>query len=669
MPSSQSETKFILSNTTNAAVTATIEVDGTAPKQQQPATILLNPHQARVLDIMRDLIGRQNGTLHKTGGISITHNGTPGAIMARMLISQKSSGYSSVVNFVDPTNQRSSKLNGGGLRLGLINGDKLEQIVVARNVGDEQTTVRGRIPYTNGNNDVVFVTIPEIQLNPNEVETLNLKQAVRQANIPANVTFAGLELEYTTAPGSVVMNALSVSESGQQVFQVPLLDPEKMPSSAGGFPWKADGDYTTVVFIKNESNAPKKYIAKLTYDGGGYVQSPRELKPGQTVAVDFKQLRDTQTPDSMNRQIPLNIERGQASWTMIGADNNTMSGRSEQVNTRRGVSSTYACYNCCPDSIYSDGGTTPYSVETEIGFQQHYGFQAATRNCYGGDGLSFIGEGYNWSSSNYSIAQITYNGTATAMDGGTSYLTGYFENVIWQSGILGCHSQNDIVYGSAEMEVRPDIIMTVPETAEDGDTVEFRVSVQNGTATAYQWSFEPASGGNNPQVNFSNSTGTTTTAKAHWFAKPNQPCTNLDSKHTIKVKVSFQNRSPITKDAPFTVCVGSNWGGVVREPKIEGHPKYEYDNERKLWTIVGSGDLQRIPQPIVIREIPETSQFYNKIYKHEEAHEKQWKTGMLSDLYTVDSLMPHLLVLTDPGARAVTTEILSSKTRLDRGAG
>ncbi|HEX8195611.1 MAG TPA: hypothetical protein VF571_05315, partial [Pyrinomonadaceae bacterium] len=318
--------EFILSNTTDAAVTATVKVDGTAPRQQQPTTIQLNPHQTRVLDIMRDLIGRQNGTLHKTGGISITHNGAPGAIMARMLISQKSRGYSSVVNFVDPTNQRSSKLNGGGLRLGSINGDELEQIVVARNVGDEQTTVRGRIPYTNENNDVVFVTIPEIQLNPNEVETLDLKQAVRQANIPANVTFAGLELEYTTAPGSVVVNALSVSESSQQVFQVPLLDPEKMPSSAGGFPWKADGDYTTVVFIKNESNTPKKYIAKLTYDGGGYVQSARELKPGQTVAVDFKQLRDEQTPDSMNRQIPLNVERGQASWTMMGADNNTMSG-------------------------------------------------------------------------------------------------------------------------------------------------------------------------------------------------------------------------------------------------------------------------------------------------------------------------------------------------------
>ena len=242
---------------------------------------------------------------------------------------------------------------------------------------------------------------------------------------------------------------------------------------------KADGDYTTVVFIKNESNTPKKYIAKLTYDGGGYVQSARELKPGQTVAVDFKQLRDQQTPDSMNRQIPLNVERGQASWTMMGADNNTMSGRSEQVNTQRGVSSTYACYNCCPDSIYSDGTPTPFSVERDIGTEQYYGFQAATRNCYGGDGLSFTGEGYYWTSSNVSIAQITYSGTATAMDGGTSYLTGYFENVIWQSGILGCHSQNETVSGSAEMEVRPSVGIDNFKAVGKNQTVKVKVTVGN----------------------------------------------------------------------------------------------------------------------------------------------------------------------------------------------
>ncbi|HSK74638.1 MAG TPA: hypothetical protein VK892_23260 [Pyrinomonadaceae bacterium] len=457
MPSSQSETKFILSNTTDATVTATVEVNGTAPQQKRPVTIELTPHETRVIDVIKDLVGRQNGILHQTGGISITHSSTPGAIMARLLISDKKTGFSTAAHFVDPTNFRSSKLNGGGLRLGSIGNDELEQVIVARNTGAEPAVVRGRIPYTNENNDVVMINIPDSQLGPNEVKTLDVKKAIRQANLPSNVTFAGLELEYTAAPGSVVMNALSVSRSNQQVFQVPLLDPEKMPSSAGGFPWKVDGDYTTVIFIKNESSTPKKYFAKLNYEGGKYVQEVKELKPGQTVAIDFKQLRDSQTPDSMGQIIPLNIERGQATWSMIGPENNTMSGRSEQVDTVRGISSTYACYNCCPDSRYTNGTTIPHPVEKDIGGQQAIKFVIQIVDCYNNI-TAGTDSGYNWSSSNTSVASINFLGEATAVNGGTANLTGYFTNEWWYGNYFACNSQSEEVSGTSEIRVKPGVL-------------------------------------------------------------------------------------------------------------------------------------------------------------------------------------------------------------------
>ncbi|HSK73111.1 MAG TPA: hypothetical protein VK892_15545, partial [Pyrinomonadaceae bacterium] len=412
LPSPQSKTKFIISNTTDAPVTAIVKVDGTAPRQQQPATIQLNPHQTRVLDILRDLVGQENGgTIQKEGGISITHTGTPGAILARMLISKESTGYSSVVNFTDPTTPRSSKLNGGGLRLGSIDDDELNQIVVARNVGSEPTTVRGRVPYTNDNGDVVFINIPEIQLNSNEVGTLDVKRAIEQANVPASVTFAGLELEYTTAPGSVVMNALSVSRSGKQVFQVPLLDPQRMPSSAGGFPWKVDGDYTTVVFIKNETDTPKKYVADLIFEGGGYSLGVKEIKAGQTIAIDFKELRDNQTPDSIGNIIPLDIERGQIAWTMKGRESNSVSGRSEQVNTVKGVSSTYACYNCCQNSFF-DGWVTPSDVYSSFGDISQFQARQRDTNCYGYMLPERSADIAYFTSSDYDVAWITYYGSA-----------------------------------------------------------------------------------------------------------------------------------------------------------------------------------------------------------------------------------------------------------------
>jgi hypothetical protein len=99
-----------------------------------------------------------------------------------------------------------------------------------------------------------------------------------------------------------------------------------MPASAGGFPWKVDEGYNTVVFIKNETDTPKKYVANLIYEGGGYSLGVKELKPRQTVVVDFKVLRDNQTPDSTGKLIPLNTDRGQIAWSMSGSDNKTVSG-------------------------------------------------------------------------------------------------------------------------------------------------------------------------------------------------------------------------------------------------------------------------------------------------------------------------------------------------------
>jgi hypothetical protein len=83
----------------------------------------------------------------------------------------------------------------------------------------------------------------------------------------------------------------------------------------------------------------------------------------------------------MGSPIPLNVERGQIGWSMVGADNNTMSGRSEQVNTTLGISSTYACYNCCPDSII-ESHPAPFSLSFDVGGQNQFGFEATVRSCY-----------------------------------------------------------------------------------------------------------------------------------------------------------------------------------------------------------------------------------------------------------------------------------------------
>lgn len=555
-PSTESETKFIISNTTNNAVTATVEVEGTEPQQQQPTIINLNPHETRVLDILQDLVGQQNGTIKKDGGISITHTGGAGAIMARILVSEPDYGYSSVVNFTDPTTAVSSKLNGGGLRIGAIGNDNLKPIVVARNIGTTATTISGQIPYTNANGDVAFVQIPATQINAGKTKHLNLRQEIEAANIPSNVTFAGINLEYSTAPGTVLMNVLSVSQSGQQVFQVPLLDPERLPSSAGGFPWKVDGDYTTVIFIKNESNTPKKYNANLTYNGGSYSTGVREVKPWQTVMLDFKQMRDSQTPDSVGQTVPLNIESGQLSWSMFGADNKHMSGRSEQINTVTGIASTYACYNCCPDNYYSTGETFPELVETGADENFLYYIQTDAVNCYGQSNGTVAIPGNSWTSSNTPVATIANDGNSLSISPGTSVFTGFFDSINYGFDGRDCIESNSGGTGDGQMEVRPPTV-TFDEigSIESGGTKTINARITNAKNTQITFGLTN-SDGNPGGVSFPdgsyNTTHTPTTNNEVTFPLTIKGSSGSNNLNDYRIRAFYNNGTVLTTKT-FTV--------------------------------------------------------------------------------------------------------------------
>ncbi|QYO65502.1 hypothetical protein [Leptolyngbya sp. 7M] len=319
LPTENMETRLVVSNTSYSSVTVTLSVDGTTPHQSVPIQITLARSETRVLDIMADLVGSPSAVLHNKGGVSITHTGNPGAVLARMFVAKPSHGYSASLPFIDPENTTSQKWHGNGLRLKNLNGASLTPLLIARNTSDQISRIRGKIPYTRPNGEMAAVNVPVTNISPSSTRIINLQNLLNGANVPASVNHAGIELEYDTPKGTLIVQVQSVSQNGEHVFQVPMFDPQKTPSSAGGYPWKADGDFHTILYIKNETDQPKKYTAFMSWDGGGYSLGVKEIKRNQTLAIDFRELRDNQTPD---------------------------------VNETLGIASTYACYNCCGDSFY-----------------------------------------------------------------------------------------------------------------------------------------------------------------------------------------------------------------------------------------------------------------------------------------------------------------------------
>ncbi len=666
-PSLQTATSLIISNTTNSIVTTTIVVDGTFPQQQQPASILLDPYETKVLDLIQDVVGWQSaGYVLRDGGITVEHNGTAGAVMAKLLVSDQQSGYSSVVQFSDPTRAASSKMHAGGLRVGSVDGDPLEPVVVARNLGSSVTTVSGRLLYTDANGDVRTINIPNRAILPGKVRSIQLRPILLLAGLPASVEFVGVELEYTTAPGSVLLGAISPSRSGKHSYPVPLMDPERMPSSAGGFPWKVDGDYNTIVYIKNETDTLKKITADLLYLEGTYGLGVTEVKPGQTIAIDFKKLRNEQTPDVNGNVIPLNLETGQIAWSVKGGGNRTMSGRSEQVNETLGIASTYACYNCCPNSVH-DGWITPGNQTMSVGGLA--GFEAVQQdiNCYHQVLPSYPAGFVSWSSSNSSVASVSLLGQAEGLSAGETLIEANWYADHWFAGLNQlCEYTQVSLIRSAYVDVTPQVTISGPTVANDGSSVTFTSTVTGGTPTGYQWSIDyPTNSGNDPTLSFSSPTSSVTNATAKWFASPNSACqAPTTSVYTVRLTVSFANRGPVTKQASFSVSTPWDPGGVVEGAVFfTGGPTIGQNPSTNMWHVVDAGNLTWTNNnPIPQMRIPQSSQFHDKVFEHEMVHVNQWgQNGLLGSVYTVSGLFSALQGITDATQEGLATKLVAAR--------
>ena len=72
------------------------------------------------------------------------------------------------------------------------------------------------------------------------------------------------------------------SRDGDQVFRVPMLDPQAQRSSTGGYPWFIEDSSVTVVYVKNVTDKPQEYVLELGYGGGSYTLGIETLGAGQS---------------------------------------------------------------------------------------------------------------------------------------------------------------------------------------------------------------------------------------------------------------------------------------------------------------------------------------------------------------------------------------------------
>jgi hypothetical protein len=105
--------------------------------------------------------------------------------------------------------------------------------------------------------------------------------------------------------------AYSEQSATDLVYDVPLRDSGVNRMNGGAYPWRIDGDFTTVASVTNVGDTTSRFVAQIYYQGGTYLFAPRELAVGETAFFDLKQIRDLQVPDANGAVLPRSVSIGQ----------------------------------------------------------------------------------------------------------------------------------------------------------------------------------------------------------------------------------------------------------------------------------------------------------------------------------------------------------------------
>lgn len=478
LPASGGEIRLAVANTSDSPLTAIVTADGKSPRRSGTENLYLNPHETRVLNIQTDVFDYPQDAMSRAGGISIHHSGAPGDLLARGM-AQNTSGYSLSIQFGDPAAGKSAKLQGAGFRLGNAGPESLTPIVIARNVGNSTATVTGRFRYSSSNGSESTITLPQVVLSPGEIDDVDVARAVREHGKQNLKVTGSLEFEYSGAAGSVTMTALSIGNGGTQVFRVPMWDIYAQKSSTGGYPWLIEGSSSTIVYIKNAEAHAQQYYFQLKHSDGLYSLGINRIEAGQTIKYDIAELRDQQVPDVRGRLIPLDANSGQIHWTKTGTESGMLIGRSEQVDMDHGLSSSYACVNCCPDNAVNPR-IVPNTQTNIVSGESQFIAEHQLTTCYGGfsDWVGVFSA--QWQSSNENIATVFF-GFATGVAPGTTTIradwfeprNSWRENDVGIGGIEGFGGGSCVWDGmnhltaQATFNVKPHV--TVTEVGFSGD--------------------------------------------------------------------------------------------------------------------------------------------------------------------------------------------------------
>jgi hypothetical protein len=537
----------------------------------------VRPNATEIVRLRSDInvLGKASGRVE---AVSINYTGPEGSLISTGYTSSDDGKFASMIRFYDSQHVVQQNLFANNLRL-----KDTTQHMVLRNVSADFITATPTFLPPNGDASHA-VKLQSVRLSPSQVVEVDLAPLRRAALSRSELDSVSVQVSNTGKAGSLIGALYSVNSQTEVTYDVPLRDSGPPRASTGGYPIRLDGDYSTVITITNTTDTPGDFTMQINYDGGPYVMGLFNIAPGATKVFDVRKIRDAQTPDLNGKPLPRDLKVAQAKWSI--RHNIRLNGRAEVVSLRDGVSTSYSCSLCCPNT-FGAGWISPINYgdcPTSVGpgsTTQFTAFEQDFNGPYCGGTGSPYPVGATWQSEDESIATVDYTGLATAIGPGYGVVSCYWDVVYWTWDDIDESCEEDIEpYEANDCMQVYDVRILRDSSNITGTTTnvivgqQINLSVQllpsGTTASSIQWTVP---GTRVQDYVASSSTGTVTSLSSLTSSSISYAWVDGADGRQVTLAVTISG-TPFTKTATFnvkrptasittstgSVVVGTGWG-------------------------------------------------------------------------------------------------------------
>ena len=234
------EARVSVSNTSGEPVTADLFLDF-QNERHSADPLAFAPHETKVVSVTQLLGGlKVSPAQAPEGGITIIQRGPRPSLIAQGRITDSATGFSTTLNFPDPSAQWASALHASGVPIGMPSRDSpyagtgvFIPHVVVRNLTGAPQSVKVTVEYP-GEKETQRVDLVPLALESYSTSDLALDSAF--GLLPLPLPFCSIRVQYSGPPGSVIGEISSIEQKNDMVIDSRMRNEGDGWAGSGGHP-------------------------------------------------------------------------------------------------------------------------------------------------------------------------------------------------------------------------------------------------------------------------------------------------------------------------------------------------------------------------------------------------------------------------------------------------